>query len=548
MSSVNDQASAILEAVVRPIVVEEAGEAYATGFFQRNNALLLAMIVDFFELSAGTSSEESGEPVALPPAPLTVRFSFADGVVVCGHTKPHKEAIKSVRYRGKRARFSSNMSRATEDNELSERCAWYYQSTRGSQATIDDVRAVARNLADAASVRVNLTYEDPSTYERTVEAYGEQSKPAVAFPVSITDAKAVEMLELLTTGLTKSTSAQVGRLGSIDGVEVRWVRSQGGAAIYMLHADEAFDEAPQMAEVARSPEGRWAVIVHSASDQRGVSARGLVWDGRQWREPELTRDQMRRGLYPNVHGYQRAVERWMSDLARLPRLHVLKHLRASLLARLIRDDYDGTYFDGNAIFVKRRFEEPTAVVELDGSVRSGSVELGRYLSKLEENVRGTVLEPSVDSFRLQVSETLRQALLGRASETSSEWRLLLKAATPAKIPGRMVLVLPWRRELVSEAWNELSRADETSALFALEKIVKRAEERSVASPTSWEAELAPTWRAAVAQGLKQLPAPMNQQQVSQAAERVSAWMTIGTLLRPELSMIASLQGGHRGAL
>lgn len=555
MSSVNEQASAILEAVVRPIVVEEAGEAYAIGFFKRNNALLIAMIIDFFELGTDASSEESGEPVALPPSPLTVRFSFTDGVVVCGHTKPHKEAIKSVRYRGKRARFSSKMSRRSEGNPISERCAWYYQSTRGSNARIEDVRAVARQLAAAARVRVNLAYEDPRTSELTLETYAEQSgthersKPRKVFPVSITNAKAVEMLELLTTGLTEYASAQVGKLGNINGVEIRWLRSRGGATIFMLHADEAFVDAPQMAEVARSPEGQWAVIMHAASDQRGRAAPGLVWDGSQWKEPELTREQMRRGLYPNAHGYQRAVERWISDLARLPRQHVLRHLRASLLARLIRDDFDGTHFDGDAIVVKRRFEEPIAVVEIDGTVRSGSVELGRYLSRVEEQVRGTVLEHSVDSLRLRFSAALRQALLGRAAETSSEWRELVETAKTAKIPGRVLLVLPWRRGLVSEAWEELSRVDDTSALFVLEAIAKRAEERSTDAPSSWEAELAPKWRAAVVRGLERLPVPTSQKQVSQAAERVSAWMTIGTLLRPELSMIASLQGGQpHGAL
>lgn len=91
---------------------------------------------------------------------VTVQYSFADGILVCGQTKQHAAKLKTL-YGRQRLRFSGRMLRERGDD-----CSWYVPKTRGTIQDYGRVESLAKALRDKG-LRVALNYEKPD--EQTAE-------------------------------------------------------------------------------------------------------------------------------------------------------------------------------------------------------------------------------------------------------------------------------------------------------------------------------------------------------------------------------------------
>jgi len=80
-------------------------------------------------------------------APLRVVYSYEAGILICGDTYPHRQAIKSLRH--KRFKFS---------RRLPDDCAWYVPRSRDRHASRALVEQIAAELREATGVAVDVDY------------------------------------------------------------------------------------------------------------------------------------------------------------------------------------------------------------------------------------------------------------------------------------------------------------------------------------------------------------------------------------------------------
>ncbi|MCR9165528.1 MAG: DUF3560 domain-containing protein [Nannocystaceae bacterium] len=80
-------------------------------------------------------------------APLRVVYSYEAGILICGDTYPHRQAIKSLRH--KRFKFS---------RRLPDDCAWYVPRSRDRHASRALVEQIADELRKATGVAVDVDY------------------------------------------------------------------------------------------------------------------------------------------------------------------------------------------------------------------------------------------------------------------------------------------------------------------------------------------------------------------------------------------------------
>lgn len=97
-----------------------------------------------------------------PEAPLRVHYSYDAGILICGNTRPYKDAIKGLGT--KRFRFSRN---------LDDDCTWYVQRSRHKYVAQSTIDALAKELRAATSVEVAVDYHAPDPSEVSFEAQEE---------------------------------------------------------------------------------------------------------------------------------------------------------------------------------------------------------------------------------------------------------------------------------------------------------------------------------------------------------------------------------------
>ncbi len=109
----------------------------------------------------------SSLPRPVKSRPVIVRYSEAEGILLCGDTKTHKDIIKKL----------STPYRFRYSRRLPAGCAWYVQRTRGTAQPREKLEAVVA-LLRGRGVPVELDYVEPAS--KTVAAVAEQHRPAAA--------------------------------------------------------------------------------------------------------------------------------------------------------------------------------------------------------------------------------------------------------------------------------------------------------------------------------------------------------------------------------
>ena len=119
------------------------------------------------EVAASAADESQGE------APLRVVYSYPSGILICGETYPHRDAIKGLRT--KRFKYS---------RRLPDDCAWYVPRTRDRHASRSSIEQIATELQRATGLPVAIDYTpaDPSaltSMEEREAALAERSEARV---------------------------------------------------------------------------------------------------------------------------------------------------------------------------------------------------------------------------------------------------------------------------------------------------------------------------------------------------------------------------------
>ncbi|MCA9720687.1 MAG: hypothetical protein KC468_38850, partial [Myxococcales bacterium] len=278
----------------------EGGPDYRTKMLERYIENLAPYVVD----SGGASPSATPRPAspaespeqALPPEPRTkapaapqlfVRYDFDGGVVVCGETKPHREAIKAARFRGQRPRYSRNMSSRNARKPVADRCNWYIQNTRERHERLEDIQKFASEIKKRAAVEVAVIYDgtdgrfESHSRSAAVPSVSASLEPGLAARYELPDTTTELYKTLTRTALVDRLTLHPPERGGVDGVVLEEYLDAMATVLTQRVSDETFhDPVTSFAYTGRADDDAWLVsrVVyeqHRASPQDVRIARYL---------------------------------------------------------------------------------------------------------------------------------------------------------------------------------------------------------------------------------------------------------------------------------